>query len=115
VENQPLSGKSAAAWLLLGSALLSLAIGVAGYVHTSAGTSVAIHFSLDGTPNGWTSPARAFFMMPLIGVGLLLLQLLTPRIKPSADRLERRILAVVLGIAGVLLVAAQIYIFWRAV
>jgi len=99
---------------LLGSALLSLAIGVAGYTHTSTDTLVAVHFGLDGAPNGWASPARAFFMMPLIGTGLWLLQLLVPILKPSADRFERRLLAAVLGIASVFLVAGQIYIFWRA-
>ena len=53
-------------------------------------------------------------MMPLIGTGLWLLQLLVPILKPSADRFERRLLAAVLGIASVFLVAGQIYIFWRA-
>jgi len=76
---------------------------------------VAIHFGAAGAANGWASPARAFFTAPAICVGLLLLQAVLPAAKPSADRFETRVVSLVLGAIGIVLVAAQAYVLVRAV
>jgi len=45
----------------------------------------------------------------------MLIQLLTPALKPSADRLEKNVLSIVAGAGGIVLVLGQAYIFWHAV
>ena len=115
MENSATRTNHAPPWVLAGSALVVLAIGVAGYLHVPPGTLVAIHFGPAGAANGWASPVMAFFTAPFICAGLLLFQSLLPAIKPSADDLERAIVSRVFAAIGIVLVAAQTYVLVRAV
>lgn len=102
-------------WPLAACTLLALASGVAGYLHTTPGTPVAVHFGPGGLPNGWASPAIAFFALPAFCVALLLIQMLLPGLKPSADHLEKTLVKWIFRGIGIVLVVAQAYLVARAV
>src|SRR5262245_61645526 len=63
-------------------------IGLAGLVMVPAGSDVPIHWGADGQPNGFASPIVAFFLMPLITLGVVGLFALIPRIEPRRANLE---------------------------
>jgi uncharacterized membrane protein len=53
-----------------------------------AGTDVPIHWGPDGQPNGFASPVIAFFLVPLISLGIVGLFAAIPRIEPRRAHLE---------------------------
>src|SRR5262245_24077762 len=63
-------------------------IGLAGLVIVPAGTDVPIHWGADGQPNGFASPIVAFFLVPLITLGVVGLFAAIPRIEPRRAHLE---------------------------
>lgn len=72
-----------------------------------ADTRVAIHFSLDGTPDGFAGPGFAFSILPLAAAAALALFALVPRYSPatgipSASRPAYSIfsVAIILVLAG---------------
>ncbi|MBU6260088.1 MAG: SdpI family protein [Burkholderiales bacterium] len=50
---------------------------------------VPIHFNWQGVADGWTSPARGLFLMPIVAASMLGLQGLLPRLDPRGDNLQR--------------------------
>lgn len=68
--------------------LSALVIGVAGLALVPPGTDVPIHWGADGQPNGFASPVVAFFLMPLISLGIVGLFAAIPRIEPRRAHLE---------------------------
>lgn len=52
-------------------------------------TQVPVHWSVDGTPNGWASALVGFSIMPLITAGIVALFAAIPRIEPRRRNLER--------------------------
>jgi uncharacterized membrane protein len=63
-------------------------IGVAGLLLVTPGTDVPIHWGADGQPNGYASPLVAFFLMPLITLGIVGLFAAIPRIEPRRANLQ---------------------------
>lgn len=63
-------------------------VGLAGLVAAPPGTDVPIHWGADGQPNGFSSPVVAFFLMPLITLGIVGLFAAIPRIEPRRAHLE---------------------------
>jgi hypothetical protein len=90
--------------------LLLLGIGMLGYTHVPAELLVANHFDLSGTPNGWTTPAKAFFTLPVISAALLALGWLIPILKPEAGALERKMVAYVFLGVNLVLIVGQVFI-----
>ena len=57
--------------------------------HLGAGQRIAIHFDLNGRPNGWAPARIAVFIMPAVAAGLWILRLVLPKMTPRGDNLER--------------------------
>lgn len=53
-----------------------------------ADARVAIHFNASGTPDGWATPIKAVFLMPLVAAGNWALMKLLPRIDPRGGNLQ---------------------------
>jgi uncharacterized membrane protein len=92
---------------------LLVAMGLAGlgmvYV-LPASAQVAIHFDMDGKPNGWASPLVAAMLLPATLCLTWGLFTLLPRIDPRADNLQRsapavRMIATALAVVLALLQA----------
>jgi uncharacterized membrane protein len=60
--------------------LLAVAFGIWAYPHLPA--EVATHFDVSGDPNGWSSRVVAAIVLPALGVGLMLLFAVLPRLDP---------------------------------
>lgn len=63
-------------------------VGLAGVLQVPQGTEVPIHWGPDGQPNGFASPIVAFYLMPLITLGIVGLFAAIPRIEPRRAHLE---------------------------
>jgi uncharacterized membrane protein len=69
-------------------------------------TRVAIHFDINGQPNGFAGPLVAFLTLPGLAAALTVLFALLPRFEPRAANLARSIKAYETGwIAAILLLA----------
>ena len=94
--------------------LIMVGVSVWGHV-TLPDTPIAVHFGLDGTPNGYMPRDTAMLFMPIFSLVLLLLLLwLLPAIMPKSGSIERSAAAygvVVLGLVGVLTVTHALLIF----
>lgn len=89
--------------------LLVLAgLGWYGIAHVPASARVAIHFGLNGRPNGFASPPSAFSMLPALGLGLWVLFLALPHLDRS-EQLTRagRSLGLIAAATMLILVVAQ--------
>ncbi len=75
-------------WVSVVVLVAQVVIGVAGLLLVPAGTDVPIHWGADGQPNGFASPLVAFFLMPLITLGIVGLFAAIPRIEPRRAHLE---------------------------
>lgn len=73
-------------------------------------TPIAVHWGLNGQPDGYAGKAQALLMMPILAAGLSLLLALMPQILPRKSRLERSALAYSVTWIGVLLVLAVCHV-----
>lgn len=94
---------------LIAAALIAAMIiaGIWAWMEIPPGTSVAIHFNATGQPNGWGTPGRAFFTLPLLAVFIWVLMAVLPLIDPRGTnivRSERAYGTVWIAIMGVLCV-----------
>ncbi len=64
-----------------------LAAGAWALVHV--GGPIATHFDVRGRPDGWATPAHAFFTLPAIAVAVWALLAVLPRIDPRGANLAR--------------------------
>ncbi len=76
-----------AALVSAGFILLMIVAGVAALGQVPADARIATHFAWDGTPDGWMSPASAFFVAPCIAAALWLLALVIPRLGQGGGQL----------------------------
>lgn len=97
--------------------LIMVGVSVWGYLHVP-NVPMAVHFGMDGTPNGFQPRDVALVMMPAISLVLLVLLLwILPSIMPKNASIERSAGAygiVVLATLGVLTVVHAILIFRAA-
>ena len=97
--------------------LIMVGVSAWGYLHVP-NVPMAVHFGIDGTPNGYQPRDVALVMMPAISLGLLILLLwLLPAIMPKNASIERSAGAygmVVLATLGVLTVTHTILVFRAA-
>ncbi len=91
--------------------LLLLVIGMFGYAQVPSDSLVAIHFDFSGAANGWTTPGKAFFFLPIISAALLALGWFLPTLKPRIAVHEIKIVAFVFLGANLLLIVGQVLIY----
>ncbi len=65
---------------------------------------IAVHWGIDGRPNGYAGKTLALLLMPLIAVGISMLMAVVPLTMPRRSRLERSALPYAVTWIGVLLV-----------
>lgn len=78
----------APALISLGAVAGMLALSAWAYPHIP-NEPVAVHWGLDGRPNGYAGPAEAVLAMPAIALGVSMFMAVLPRIMPQRGRLER--------------------------
>ncbi len=76
------------ALISLGAVAAMLALSAWAYPHIPD-APVAVHWGLDGRPNGYARPVEAVLAMPAVALGISMLMALLPRIMPQRGRLER--------------------------
>lgn len=76
---------------LIGSAvLIGLMLAVSAWALPQLGDRpVAVHFGIDGRPNGYAPPLTAVLAMPITAVILAAVLTVAPRLMPRNSRLER--------------------------
>lgn len=101
-----------AAFLSAGFILLMLIVGVWACLHLPADARVATHFGFDGTPDGWSTPFPAFFVMPAMGILLWLFILIMPRLGKGGANLARlpRVYGLIWLLPALILVPADLII-----
>ncbi|MDH3296625.1 MAG: SdpI family protein [Acidimicrobiia bacterium] len=62
--------------------LVSVAFGLYGWFSTEAGQQVPTHFGIDGEPDAFGSRFEAFWVLPLVLLGVSVLLAVLPRIDP---------------------------------
>lgn len=77
--------------LLLSAALIAAMCGLSLWTwgQLPAGQSIATHFALDGTPNGFSSKAQGLFLLPAIATVITGFMLLVPRLEPRREHLAQ--------------------------
>ncbi|MEN9706082.1 MAG: hypothetical protein RLZZ393_1961 [Pseudomonadota bacterium] len=73
--------------LALIAALCGLSLWAWGQV--PAGQSIAIHFDLDGTPNGYAGKAQGLFALPVIAAVITVFMALVPGMEPRREHLAQ--------------------------
>jgi uncharacterized membrane protein len=68
--------------LMPGLVLLVAAAGFSLWAYPQLPAEVATHFDLQGEPNGWSSRLLAAVLVPALGLGLVLVFTVLPRIDP---------------------------------
>lgn len=63
--------------------------GVWAWIEAPASARVAIHFNATGRPNGWGTPARAFFTLPVLATFVWVLLAILPHIDPRGANISR--------------------------
>jgi uncharacterized membrane protein len=77
-----------------------------GWGQIPAGAEVAIHWGIDGQPNGYAPKEIALFILPAVAAGLALLLSVVPRFEPRSANLARsRSAYVQVGIALMIVLA----------
>lgn len=74
---------------LVGPVLIAAALLFSAIIYNDLPEQVPTHFGPDGTPDGWSSRARAAFAIPVISGALLLIFHFMPRILPRRYHLEQ--------------------------
>jgi uncharacterized membrane protein len=69
--------------------LLMAAAGWIALAHTPPDALIAIHFGVDGRPNGFAHPTVAFLLLPAVAAGLWLLMAVGPSMDPRGKNLAR--------------------------
>ena len=72
----------------LGAVAAMLALSAWAYPHIPD-APVAVHWGLDGRPNGYARTVEAVLAMPALVLGISMLMAILPRIVPQKNRLER--------------------------
>ncbi|HUJ46366.1 MAG TPA: SdpI family protein [Rhizomicrobium sp.] len=75
---------------LLVSLLLLAVVGCVtawGWMAIPAGVQIAVHWGINGQPNGWTSKNVGLLLTPILAVGLVGMFWLIPRIEPRRRNL----------------------------
>jgi len=80
--------KSYAAFSAFLVALITAA-GLFAIARTPPGARIAVHWGMNGTPNGWMHPTPAFLLLPGLGAALWVLLALLPRWDRRPDNLRR--------------------------
>ena len=94
------------ALMSLGAVAAMLAMSAAAYPHLPS-TPIAVHWGLDGQPNGYAPKQMVALFMPLDAVVLSLFLAVLPLIMPSNSRLERSASAYTatwLGLLGLMMI-----------